>query len=717
MADIASFVAQYGPAAAASAAQLGTTPENVLGHWGLETGWGRSVIPGTNNMGNIKSTTGQGVDAVDNQLGTTSKYAAYATPEAGAAGYTKLMSNPRYAAALSTDPQQFANGLKSGGYAEDPRYVSKLTGAIDSVHKVTGTAASDNGLADQKTQLAKQVAEDYAAGVPALTIVTGLLKTKLAGGDVQAALQKGVDPAHIVNVVGGDVLAQFKATDPGEKVKAQGFGTNLVEGAKSAGHDLATGAAQLGATFTGDDARLAQLNADEKAHQADPLVQAQGHTAGSMIGNFGVKALPYAAAALLPELSVPAMIAAQGAAGLASGALKPTTADGQRLGNTLTEGAIGAGTAGAGALIGKGLTSAAGRMLSGSPEEAAAVAARAKDAAAQGLPVNAASLSGPNGFLRNIAEGMPNSGGVKAFQAKADQAIAGKVGEGLGVMDHTGPIDTNLLNTARPAIKQALDDATNVSVTLPQSLKSDLQGIIGGAKNPLTQGIATDSTVSQAATNLVKAVDSGAAVSGRQLQDLASELKALTQNQAASATERQVAGQMVGKVNEALTSAMSPQQAAAFSTANKQYAALKAVEKMVSASGDTGIVTPRQMINAVKTGRFKNAFFQGDAPFQELASTASDLYGPASGKGLGSMLAKAAGGHSQGFDAAALLHPTVGIPALLAKHAGSALLGKLATSENPTLVRLLSGQHSLDPTTAAFIAKALGNAGAVSTAG
>ena len=714
MADIASFVAQYGPAAAASAAQLGTTPENVLGHWGLETGWGRSVIPGTNNMGNIKSMTGQGVDAVDNQLGTTSKYAAYASPEAGAAGYTKLMSNPRYAAALSTDPQQFANGLKSGGYAEDPRYVSKLTGAIDSVHKVTGTAASDNGLADQKAQLAKQVAEDYAAGVPALTIVTGLLKTKLAGGDVQAALQKGVDPAHIVNVVGGDALAQFKATDPGEKVKSQGFGTNAYQHAGNAVDDMKLGAKQIIAT---DPQEIADLQAQAKANESDPTRQALSHTVGGTIGNFGVKALPYAAAALLPELSVPAMIAAQGAAGLASGALKPTTADGQRLGNTLTEGAIGAGTAGAGALIGKGLTSAAGRMLSGSPEEAAAVAARAKDAAAQGLPVNAASLSGPNGFFRNIAEGMPNSGGVKAFQAKADQAIAGKVGEGLGVMDHTGPIDTNLLNTARPAIKQALDDATNVSVTLPQSLKSDLQGIIGGAKNPLTQGIATDSTVSQAATNLVKAVDSGAAVSGRQLQDLASELKALTQNQAASATERQVAGQMVGKVNEALTSAMSPQQAAAFATANKQYAALKAVEKMVSASGDTGIVTPRQMINAVKTGRFKNAFLQSDAPFQELASTASDLYGPASGKGLGSMLAKAAGGHSEGFDAAAVLHPTVGIPALLAKKAGSALLGKLATSENPTLVRLLSGQHSLDPTTAAFIAKALGNAGAVSTAG
>ena len=535
------------------------------------------------------------------------------------------------------------------------------------------------------------------------------------GPEIEFATQQGYSPAEIVSKFGGQSLASNRAAQA--KVDAQGFGTNLIEGVKGAGQDLATGAQQIGATLTGNDARLAELNAQEAQRQADPTYQAQGNTAGSKIGNFGVKALPYAAAALVPELGVPAMIATQGAVGAGMGALKPTTGDGQRFGNIATEGGLAAAGGAGGALIGKGSTALAGKLLGGgTAEDAALVARRAADAQAQGLPVNASTLSGPNGFWRNVAESLPENGSVKAFSAKADAAVASKVADGLGLSGYAGPIDTELLNAARPGIKTALDNATNVSVTLPQTLKADLQGLLGASKNPLTEGIATDSVVSRAAANLTRAVDSGAAVSGRQLQDLASELKAVTQNSTASASERQIAGQMVGKVNDALTSGMSPEQAAAFNAANRQYASLKAVEKMVSASGDTGVVTPRQMINAVKTGRFKNAFFQGDAPFQELAGTAADLYGPAGGKGLGSALAKAAGGHNEGFEAGALLNPSVGIPALLAKKAGSALLGKLASSENPTLVRLLSGQKSLDPTTAAFIAKALGNAGATSTA-
>ena len=97
----------------------------------------------------------------------------------------------------------------------------------------------------------------------------------------------------------------------------------------------------------------------------------------------------------------------------------------------------------------------------------------------------------------------------------------------------------------------------------------------------------------------------------------------------------------------------------------------------------------------------------------QISIGANNLYGPAGGKGLGSMLAKAAGGHSEGFEAGAILHPSVGIPAYLAKKAGSALLGKLASSENPALIRLLTGgSKGIDPATAEFIAKALGSTGA-----
>jgi len=139
------------------------------------------------------------------------------------------------------------------------------------------------------------------------------------------------------------------------------------------------------------------------------------------------------------------------------------------------------------------------------------------------------------------------------------------------------------------------------------------------------------------------------------------------------------------------------------------------VQKMVKASNDTGVVTPRQMLQAAKTGSFSNSFLKGDAPYQDLAGVASDLYGPSAGKGLGSVIGKAVGNtgdHS--LMAAAVLEPTTGLPLYIAKKAANVLMGKLASSQNPTVVRLLTGAGGkpVDPALASAIARALGVSGA-----
>lgn len=706
MADIQAFVAQYGPAAAASAAQLGTTPQNVLGHWGLETGWGQHVIPGTNNMGNIKSTDGSGIAATDNQNGSRDNYAAYATPEAAAQGYTNLLSNQRYAGVRGAqDPSAFAAALKQGGYAEDPNYVSKLVSTINAVQGASGVPS----IEEQKAALAKQVTEDYAAGTDPMTIIQGLLKTNIAGADVMSALKKGVDPQKIISVVGGAPLAHFIATDPAERVKQQGFLTNLGQGASQAVGDLGQGAKQIGARLSGNDAQLAQLQTQQQTAEADPARQALSHTWGGNIGKLGVDAVPYALAAagtaVAPEIGLPVLAAINAGVGGAEGALTPTTGEGQ-FGKNIALSALLAGAPVAGAGLLSKAAGAVPAVLGGDAEAIAARTAAADALRTQGLPVNAITLTDAG---KNIASHIPDNGAIQAFRDATDATIAAKVGEGLGLKGYTGPIDTDMLNTARPAIKQALDDATNVQVTLPQSLKTDLQGLLGSAKNPLTEGIATNGTVNTAAGNLIKAADAGTAVSGRQLQDLASELKAVASNPGASATERTTAGQMVGKVNNVLTSSMTPQQAAAFNAANSQYANMKAVEKMVTASSDTGTVTPRQMLNAVKSGRFKTSFLQGEAPFQELSGAASDALGPANGKGLSEVLGRSMGGHD--LTTAMALEPTHALPYWAAKKLVSMLAGNALTSENPTVVRLLTGVGGTPAMNAAqnhYIARALG---------
>jgi hypothetical protein len=130
--EIRAFVQQYGPLAAQQAQRLNTTPQNILSQWALETGYGKSIIPGSNNLGNIK---GQGVSARDNMLGTTDSYQAYDSPAAGAAGYGDLL-NRRYPGVEGTrTPQAFGQALQKGGYAEDPDYVKKIGGVSDTLQR------------------------------------------------------------------------------------------------------------------------------------------------------------------------------------------------------------------------------------------------------------------------------------------------------------------------------------------------------------------------------------------------------------------------------------------------------------------------------------------------------------------------------------------------------------------------------------------------------
>ncbi|MDI3301597.1 MAG: glucosaminidase domain-containing protein [Burkholderia multivorans] len=140
MADVQGFIQQYGPVAAAVSQRIGVAPDVLLGQWGLETGWGKSVIPGTNNLGNIK---GPGVAAKDNQTGSVDQYRAYASPLDFGNDFVNLISsNYRNAVGKGSDATAYAGALKAGGYAEDPKYVGKLASAVDMVRKFGDTIAS-----------------------------------------------------------------------------------------------------------------------------------------------------------------------------------------------------------------------------------------------------------------------------------------------------------------------------------------------------------------------------------------------------------------------------------------------------------------------------------------------------------------------------------------------------------------------------------------------
>lgn len=136
MADISQFVGSYAPVAQKVGAALGVDPNILLGQWGLETGWGKHVVPGTHNLGNIK---GPGVAATDNQNGSNDQYKSYASPDQFGGDFARLVAtNYPDAAGAGDDAMAYAMAMKNGGYAEDPHYVNKLTSAVDTVRQNGG---------------------------------------------------------------------------------------------------------------------------------------------------------------------------------------------------------------------------------------------------------------------------------------------------------------------------------------------------------------------------------------------------------------------------------------------------------------------------------------------------------------------------------------------------------------------------------------------------
>ena len=153
--DVSSFVQQYGPIADKISEKLGVSSDLILGKLGLETAWGKKVIPGTNNLGNIKDVSGRGVMATDNYSGSRDAYLKFEDPETFGAYYTDFIQRlyPN-AVGAGADAKKFTSGLmtgKNGAYAEDPQYGTKIAGASQMVAKARG-ASQGGWMNDPTTQ-------------------------------------------------------------------------------------------------------------------------------------------------------------------------------------------------------------------------------------------------------------------------------------------------------------------------------------------------------------------------------------------------------------------------------------------------------------------------------------------------------------------------------------------------------------------------------------
>lgn len=135
--DANAFIQEYGPIADRIGKQLDVDPRIILAQFGVETGWGKSVVPGTYNLGNIKS-AGKGVQATDNVTKTKDRYLKFEDPEVFADYYADYIRRqfPEVVGSGS-NVDAFTKALRpgqKGGYAEDAEYGPKLTNAFSLVN-------------------------------------------------------------------------------------------------------------------------------------------------------------------------------------------------------------------------------------------------------------------------------------------------------------------------------------------------------------------------------------------------------------------------------------------------------------------------------------------------------------------------------------------------------------------------------------------------------
>jgi len=147
------FVADVLPHARRAAAMLGASPDLIVAHAALESGWGQHPLRhpdgrSSYNLFGIKATGGWKGGVVDSatteyvngaEIKTVERFRAYRGYADAFGDYATLIKgNRRYAGALGhgDDVVKFATGLVRGGYATDPRYASKLSQIVAQMRDV-----------------------------------------------------------------------------------------------------------------------------------------------------------------------------------------------------------------------------------------------------------------------------------------------------------------------------------------------------------------------------------------------------------------------------------------------------------------------------------------------------------------------------------------------------------------------------------------------------
>lgn len=621
----ADFTSTYGGAAKRAGEKIGVDPNVLLGQWGLETGWGKSVVPGTNNLGNIKDMTGSGVAATDNMTGSKDKYRTFATPDDFADHYADLISR-KYQGAVGSgsDASKFAGALTAGGYAEDPNYAAKIQAAHRMVSK-----AGNPVLRAANAVTSAIMPSANAATPPAANPFDQFDGPAAAPNPTGKAAQPNAKPLSKMDKFAQGLRDQV---DGGAQLLTQMLPDSVVQAGNAANNWLADKTGLVG--------KLPEGGVDQQVRESGQAYN-QARAANGETGIDGYRLLGnvmspanLAAAAKLPQAaSLIGRIGLGAAVGAGSGALAPVES-GDFSGEKIKQ--VGLGAIAGGAI--PAVTGAIARIVSPN----ASTNANLQLLKDEGIkPTIGQTLGGAWNTAEQKLQSVPILGdAITAARGKTrDQlntAAYNRALNPIGQEAQASAVGREGVQSVKNALGKAYDNLLpNLKFQSDQQFGAEMSNLTNMVANGNVQPKFAKQFNSIIKNEVTARMTPQGAMDGQSFKALESSLSQKIKDFAGAQDPDQRA--LGSALQEVLSSARgvlsraNPQYADQLASINKGYANYATIRRAASGVGaEEGIFTPAQLQSAVRAGdksAGKGSFATGNGLMQDLSEAGKTVLG------------------------------------------------------------------------------------------
>lgn len=126
------------PYAEQLAAKYNVHPNWIIGQMALETNWGASVLPGTNNHGNVLEVRKNVPGVTASDAGNRRTFRKFANDQEFFNYYDNMLGGRYKGVTGAPDAYQFGQALLNKGYAENKNYARDVAAVSNAVNKLAG---------------------------------------------------------------------------------------------------------------------------------------------------------------------------------------------------------------------------------------------------------------------------------------------------------------------------------------------------------------------------------------------------------------------------------------------------------------------------------------------------------------------------------------------------------------------------------------------------